>query len=128
MRYLLDTHALIWWLNDSKSLSAAARVAIDDGRNDIFVSAASAWEVTTKHRKGTLDSAAGLLPDFSATVERNGLINLPITSTHMVRSSLLQGAHRDPFDRILSAQAILANMVLITVDEKISSFGVSTLW
>ncbi len=128
MRYLLDTHALIWWLNDNKSLSAAARAAMDDGHNDIFVSAASAWEITTKHRKGRLDTATGLLPDSSEAVELNGFINLPITSTHMVRSAMLQGAHRDPFDRILSAQAILEDMVLITVDEKMSSFGAATFW
>ncbi len=128
MRYLLDTHTLIWWLNGSKKLSVTARELITDGQNDIFVSAASAWEIVTKYQKGRLDTALSLLPDFSKSVEDGGFINLPITSTHMVRSALLPGAHRDPFDRILSAQAILENMALITLDEKIPLFGVVTRW
>lgn len=112
----------------NESLSSIARELIDDGQNDIFVSAASAWKITTKYKKGQLETAISLLPDFADAIERNGFINLPITSTHMVRSALLQGDHRDSFDRIPSARGILEDIALITIDKKIADFGVLTRW
>ncbi|WP_454849000.1 type II toxin-antitoxin system VapC family toxin [Rhizobium binxianense] len=128
MKYLLDTHALIWWLNDDARLSAVARELINHPETDIHVSAASAWEITTKHKKGKLPMAINILPNFSAVVEENGFIDLPITSAHMVRSVLLDGEHKDPFDRILAAQSILEDMALISTDEKIPLLGVLTRW
>lgn len=128
MRYLLDTHVLIWWLNDDGHLSSSARELIQDPETDIYVSAASAWEIATKLKKGKLPMAVNVLPDFSAVVEDNGFLDLPITSDHMVRSVLLEGGHNDPFDRILAAQSILEGMALITIDREISSFGIMTRW
>ncbi|MCJ9674110.1 MULTISPECIES: type II toxin-antitoxin system VapC family toxin [unclassified Neorhizobium] len=128
MRYLLDTHALLWWLNDHPDLSSAARELIIDEKNDIYVSVASAWEIATKHKKGKLPTAISVLPNFSEVVQENGFADLPITSAHMVRSVLLPGIHQDPFDRILAAQAIIEDMALISIDEKMAPLGVITRW
>lgn len=128
MKYLLDTHALLWWLSDDEQLSVQARAIIADAENDIYVSAASAWEIATKFAKGRLPTASLILPDFAGVIEQEGFMELPIISAHMVRSALLPGEHRDPFDRILAAQAIIENMALISIDEKIPSLGIMTRW
>ncbi len=128
MKYLLDTHTLIWWLNDDKRLSATASELIQHPETDIHISAVSAWEIATKLQKGKLPMAVNVLPDFSAMVEENGFIDLPITSAHMVRSALIESEHKDPFDRILAAQSILEGMALISVDEKMPSLGIMTRW
>lgn len=128
MKYLLDTHTFIWWLNDDRHLSTTARELIQHPETDIHVSSASAWEIATKLKKGQLPMAINVLPDFSVVVEENGFINLPITSDHMVRSVLLDGEHKDPFDRILAAQSILEGMALISIDRKMPSLGVLTRW
>jgi PIN domain nuclease of toxin-antitoxin system len=128
MKYLLDTHTLLWWLDGDKQLSNDAREIISDPENDIYVSAASAWEIATKYAKGRLPNAPLILPDFAGVTEQEGFIELTINSAHMVRSAMLPGDHRDPFDRILAAQAIIENMALLSIDEKIPSLGVLTRW
>ncbi|MET0171689.1 MAG: type II toxin-antitoxin system VapC family toxin [Agrobacterium vaccinii] len=128
MKYLLDTHALLWWLSDDPQLSQEARAIIANPQNEIYVSAASAWEIATKFSKGHLPTASLLLPDFSGVLHQEGFSELIINSAHMVRSAILPGEHRDPFDRILAAQAIIENMALISLDGKIPSLGVMTRW
>lgn len=128
MKYLLDTHALLWWLNDHERLSSNAREIIADPENDIYVSAASAWEIATKFARGRLPGASVILPDFAGVIEQERFLELPINSAHMVRSAMLPSEHRDPFDRILAAQSILENMALISIDEKIPPLGVMTRW
>jgi PIN domain nuclease of toxin-antitoxin system len=128
MKYLLDTHSLLWWLNDDQQLSKVARDIIGSTDNDIYVSAASAWEIATKFAKGRLPTASLILPDFQGVVHEEGFKELQISSEHMVRSAFLPGAHRDPFDRILAAQSIAENMVLISIDQQIPSLGVTVLW
>jgi PIN domain nuclease of toxin-antitoxin system len=128
MKYLLDTHTLLWWLNGDKGLSLTARQLIEDNQNIIYVSAASAWEIAPKFMKGKLPSAKILLPNFSAIIVAEGLAELSITSAHMVRSALLPSDHRDPFDRILAAQAIIEDMALISLDDKMPALGVLTRW
>lgn len=128
MRYLLDTHTLLWWLNGHAELSLPARAIIEDRQNVIYVSAASAWEIATKFRKGKLPSAGAILPDFASMLLQEGFADLAITSAHMVRSALLPTDHRDPFDRILAAQAIMEDLALISRDEKMPSLGVLTRW
>jgi PIN domain nuclease of toxin-antitoxin system len=128
MKYLLDTHALLWWLADDPQLSETARDAIRSPDNDIYVSAASAWEIATKFAKGRLPSASLLLPDFRSVIEEEGFVELSISSDHMVRSAFLSGEHRDPFDRILAAQSIIEDMALISIDPQIQPLGVSTHW
>jgi PIN domain nuclease of toxin-antitoxin system len=124
---LLDTHALLWWLADDDALSSAAGDAIDDPHNEIYVSAASAWEVTTKARLGKLEIGP-LAKGFDLEVRRHGFIPLPITLGHAERAGNLPGPHRDPFDRMLIAQAQAANLVLVSNEEIFDGYGVRRLW
>src|SRR5438876_1205178 len=101
MRLLLDTHALLWWLDGDRSLTRRARTAINDADNTIFVSAASAWEITTKFRLGELPGAAAVAADVAGSVASQGFSSLDITLVHAQRAGRLPGAHRDPFDRML---------------------------
>ena len=128
MRLLLDTHALIWWLAGSTRLSRPARRAIDGSANDVFVSAASAWEITTKFRLGKLPGAAALAADVAGCVERQGFLELPVSLRHAQEAGALPGPHRDPFDRILIAQAIGEAMALVSNERLFKRFGVQLLW
>lgn len=128
MRLLLDTHALLWWLAGDAQLSDAARVAIADGTNVVFVSAASAWEVTTKHRLGKLPGAGPLAVDFAREVRLQGFQALPITLEHGQVAGALVGAHRDPFDRMLVAQAREEKLALVSNESVFDEFGVARVW
>lgn len=128
MRVLLDTHALLWWLAGDKSLSRRARLVIADEDNEIFVSAASAWEVSTKHRVGKLPGAGPLVVDFAREVRQQGFSELPITLDHGQVAGALPGVHRDPFDRILVAQAREEKMALVSNDAVFDAFGVERIW
>ncbi|MBA3673216.1 MAG: type II toxin-antitoxin system VapC family toxin, partial [Gemmatimonadaceae bacterium] len=105
MRLLIDTHALLWWLAGDAQLSGRARDAIADRENMVYVSAASAWEVATKYRLGKLAGAGPLAVDFAREVETQGFTPLDITLAHGQDAGALPGPHRDPFDRMLVAQA-----------------------
>lgn len=126
MRLLLDTHALIWWVADSPLLSAAAREAI--AREEVLVSAASAWELTTKHRLGKLPSAARMAHAFAAEVAAEGFIPLPITLEHAALAGSLDIDHKDPFDRLLIAQARIEGVKLVSNEGLFDGFGVERVW
>jgi PIN domain nuclease of toxin-antitoxin system len=128
LRALLDTHALLWWLSDDPALTRAARKTIADTKNVLIVSAASAWEIATKVRLGRLATAADLVADFSGYVEREGFELLSISGEHGIRAGLLPGPHKDPFDRMLIAQAQAENMPIITNEAVFESYGVRCLW
>lgn len=128
MRYLADTHALIWYLSGSRSLSEPARAAIEDDANEVFVSAASAWEITTKHRLGKLPDVETIAADVEAALVRQGFVPLTISMRHAELSGRLPGPHRDPFDRMLIAQALIENLTLISDEARFDAFGVSRLW
>ena len=128
MRLLLDTHAFIWWIAGNPSLSATAQAAIDDPTNDVFVSAASAWEIATKHRIGKLPDAAALAADVEAAIADQGFAALPITIRHAQLAGSLPGPHRDPFDRMLIAQAILESATLLSNETVFDAHGVNRLW
>ena len=128
MRILLDTHALIWWLSGDAQLSGPARAAIADEANEVFVSAASAWEVTTKHRLGKLPGAGPLALDFAREIRRQAFTALPITLEHGQIAGALVGDHRDPFDRMLIAQAREEKMALVSNEAVFDTFGVTRLW
>ena len=123
MKYLLDTHALIWWLNDSPELSAAARAAVASEANEIYVSAASAWEITTKHRLGKLALADRLAANVEARVLQERFIPLPVTMAHAEAGGRLEAPHKDPFDRLLVAQALTEPMRLLTHDRQIAAYS-----
>ena len=128
MRLLLDTHALIWWLLGDEALSAPAQTAIADRSNDSFVSAASAWEITTKYRIGKLPQAAFLVADVAGIAAGQGFTELPISMRHGQIAGSLPGIHKDPFDRILVAQAIAEDMAIISIDAVLGAYGIVRLW
>ncbi|WP_353198182.1 type II toxin-antitoxin system VapC family toxin [Sandarakinorhabdus sp.] len=128
MRLLLDTHALIWWLLGDDALSRRAREAIADEANDVAVSAASAMEVATKFRIGKLPEAALLAQDFEAIIADQGFIELPISVHHARLAGEMNIAHKDPFDRLLIAQALAEDMVLVSNETLFDSFSVKRLW
>ena len=128
MRLLLDTHALLWWLNDDRQLSAKARKLIGLGSNVVVVSAASAWEIATKVRLGKLDMAAELAADFSNVLAQEGFESLPISVDHALRAGLLPGPHKDPFDRMLIAQAQAEGVPILSSDAVFDGYGVRRVW
>lgn len=128
MRLLLDTHALLWWLDGDPSLAQAARHAIADETNEVFVSAASAWEITTKHRLGKLPGAAAVAADVGGCLASQGFVALPISLAHGERAGALPGPHRDPFDRMLIAQAMLEDLVLVSNEPAFDAYGARRLW
>jgi PIN domain nuclease of toxin-antitoxin system len=128
VRLLLDTHAFLWWLAGDDALSAAARSAIADEGNDIFISAASAWEITTKHRIGKLSGVAAIVADLDRAIADQGFINLPISLRHGQVAGALPGPCREPFDRMLIAQAMLESLVLVSNEQPFDAYGVGRLW
>ena len=128
MQLLLDTHALLWWLLSDRSLSPAARDAIGDPDNSTFVSAASGWEIATKYRIGKLPRAAFLAGDFVRIAGTQGFAELPISIRHGQLAGSLPGIHKDPFDRILIAQAIVSDMTIVSNEELFGAYGVARLW
>ena len=128
MRLLLDTHALIWWLAGDPSLSANANAAIGDPGNEVFVSAASAWEIATKFRIGKLPHAGALARDVGGALANQGFLELPISVQHGQAAGSLRGPHRDPSDRMLLAQATLVDLVLVSNEVVFDRYGVRRLW
>lgn len=128
MRALLDTHALLWWLSDDPALPRAARKLIAETKNTLIVSAASAWEIAIKVRLGKLPTAADLAADFSGLIEREGFESLSISAEHGIRAGLLPGPHKDPFDRMLIAQAQAENIPIVSNEAAFESYGVRRLW
>ncbi|MBA3852900.1 MAG: PIN domain nuclease [Gemmatimonas sp.] len=128
MRVLLDTHALLWWLAGDDKLSTRARRTIADSRHEVFVSAASAWEVATKHRIGKLPGAGPLAVDFAREVRRQGFMSLPISLEQAQVAGALPGDHRDPFDRMLIAQAREERLALVSAESLFDDYGVTRIW
>ena len=128
MRLLLDTHAFFWWLSGNSRLSLPAQQAIADDGNDVMVSAASAWEITTKHRLGKLPGVKALALDITGAIVGQNFTKLPITVEEAARAGALPGPHRDPFDRMLIAQALARDLVLISIDPLFDRYGVHRLW
>ena len=127
MNVLLDTHTLLWFLNGDESLSARARTVIEDIRNQVFVSIASLWEISIKLSLGKLEYKFGLIK-IAQLIEENGFLLLPITFDHTLIVSTLEFIHRDPFDRIITAQAIHEKMVILTKDSNIAQYKAKTSW
>ena len=128
MRLLLDTHAFLWWIVGSSRMPVAVRLAIGDGSNRKLISAASAWEITTKYRLGRLPGAAALANDIAGAIAGEGFEELPVTVEDAARAGLLPGPHRDPFDRMLIAQAMSRDLVLVSVESLFDGYGVRRLW
>ncbi len=128
MRVLLDTHTFLWWVEDSPHLVATARRVIADEANDIVISAASAWEIATKHRLGKLPEAEVIATDVAGCIAEEGFEALAIGVADAERAGRLPGIHRDPFDRILVAQALRHDLAIVSVDTTLDRYGVNRLW
>ena len=123
MRLLLDTHVLLWALTDDSSLTAAARAAIVDGRNRVVVSAVSAWEITIKRSLGKLRAPADLAKEVAA----HRFTPLAVSLEHALAVGALPDLHRDPFDRLLVAQAGVEGLTIVTRDRAIARYDVDVL-
>jgi len=128
MNLLLDTHALLWWLDGDERLSRDARSRVADAKNPVWVSAASAWEVATKVRIGKLPGAVEVAERFVEVVTEQDFRLRSISAEHARRAGLLPGEHRDPFDRMLIAQAQMEDLVLVSNEQLFDRFGVRRLW
>jgi PIN domain nuclease of toxin-antitoxin system len=127
-RYLLDTHALVWWMMGSKQLPAKCRSAIEDEEAVVFASAVSAYEIALKHAVGKLPIGDSLLPGYELDLAAVGLRELPVSTGHALKAGQLDLTHRDPFDRLLIAQALAEDLTLVSNEQVFDSFGIKRLW
>ncbi len=127
MRLLLDTHALLWWLTDDVRLPSDMDPILADETTEVFVSAASAWEIAIKVQSGKLD-AGPLAQDFAVELARQGFMALDITMEHAARAGHLPLHHRDPVDRMLVAQAQAENLHLVSNERIFDRYGVVRVW
>jgi PIN domain nuclease of toxin-antitoxin system len=123
MRLLLDAHALLWWLADDPSLDSNAHDLIADPTNEVIVSAVTVWEIAIKRVIGKLSAPDGL----AAVLERSGFIEAPVTAADAERAGGLEAIHRDPFDRMLVAQAARLRAVVVTRDPVFVRYGLETV-
>ena len=128
MRVLLDTHTLLWWASGNSALSRRATAILSSFESEVFVSAASAWEIATKVRIGKLPGAEAFAAEFPSRVERLGFRELAISIEHAQRAGLLPGTHKDPFDRMLIAQAQAENMPIISNERLFDTYHVRRIW
>ncbi len=128
MRVLLDTHALLWAVLAPRSLSRRASTIIADPGNEILVSAASAWEIATKVRLGKLPGAEALERSFLDVMSSAGYVLLPIDTAAALEAGRFAVEHRDPFDRVLAAQALAENIPILSNDRMLDAFRVQRLW
>lgn len=128
MRFLLDTHTLLWWMTADERLSSMASSLIRKRENDPLVSAVSAWEIATKFRLGRLPAASDLVRNFTADLAARRMAILPMSAEHGLQAGLLPGPHRDPFDRMLIAQALAEEVPILSNDKAFDAYGVRRLW
>jgi PIN domain nuclease of toxin-antitoxin system len=128
MRLLLDTHAFVWWAVDHPRLSPAARTALERLDSEVFVSAASAWELATKVRNGKWPDAADVAAEICQAIKDLGFRELAMTVEHGQRAGSLPGDHKDPFDRMLIAQAQAENLTLVSNERIFDDWHVPRIW
>ncbi len=128
MKYLLDTHTFLWWITDSQHLSQISREIVGDGHSELYWSSASSWEIAIKYNLGRLplpEAPELLIPTELA---KNRIDVLPIFNEHAFKAGQLPMHHRDPFDRLLIAQAQLEGMGIISDDHQMSLYDVDIVW
>jgi PIN domain nuclease of toxin-antitoxin system len=128
VRLLLDTHALLWWFSDDPALPLSCRKLIGQSASSIFVSAVSGWEIATKFRLGKLPSATDLVQDFEGYLARDRFTGLPLSSDHGIRAGMLPGLLKDPFDRMLIAQAEAEKLFIVSNERIFDQYGVRRIW
>src|SRR2546421_6668031 len=127
MRLLLDTHIFIWWADEPERLSSNALAALEDGTNDLILSVVSIWEIQLKIQLGKLKLSQPLIELVESQQETNGLQVLPLELPHVLALDTLPLHHKDPFDRLLIAQSIVADLTLVTADNKLSAYPAKLL-
>lgn len=129
MRLLLDTHALLWVLLDPEKVPEATLDGVRDPATELLVSAASAWEIATKFRLGKLDGARAVVLGYREHLLRLRATELPISSHHALTAGTLTWEHRDPFDRVIAAQAMIESLPVVTADRALAGFpGIHVVW
>jgi PIN domain nuclease of toxin-antitoxin system len=124
MKFLLDTHAFLWFVDESPQLAAHARKLIEDGNNEVQVSIASLWEMAIKVSLSRLQLPAALEPFVTQQLAANDFSLLPIEVSHLGLVASLPFHHRDPFDRLLAAQSLVENIPVISADSRLDSYGI----
>ncbi|TFF27901.1 type II toxin-antitoxin system VapC family toxin [Jiella endophytica] len=125
---LLDSHAFLWWLTADPRLSVNAKSAIDNGETVRHVSAVTAYEIANKVRIGKLELAREIVDTFDEIIAAGRFSRLDITHVHALLAGQMPGTHRDPFDRLLAAQAITGSLAVVSCDTAFDDFGVARLW
>jgi PIN domain nuclease of toxin-antitoxin system len=128
MRVLVDTHTILWAGLAPARIGKRAAAILANKSNEVFVSAVAAWEIATKVRLGKLPGAEVLERDFIESVQEAGYTLLPITAAHALRAGRLPGDHRDPFDRMIAAQALAEDIPILSIDKSLDVFGITRIW
>ncbi|MSP00139.1 MAG: type II toxin-antitoxin system VapC family toxin [Acetobacteraceae bacterium] len=128
MNLLLDTHTVVWWWTDDPRIPAAARQAIAEAGNIVYVSAVSAWEIATKNRLGKWPGVERIVEEFPALLRKSRFVPLPVSVEHARQAGMLTAAHRDPFDRMLIAQSREEKAMLVSADTAFRALGVDLIW
>ena len=127
-RYLLDSHVLLWWWFDPGRLPTEVRLVLINPTSEVFVSAASIWELSLKHHQGKLPELGAVIDDLPGLLQADGFQPLAMSISHGLRAGGYSQPHRDPFDRMLAAQAELERLVLISADQQLANFPCQSLW
>lgn len=125
---LLDSHTLIWWWTDPGPIGLDARVVLEAGVDKVLVSPASVWEIANKQRLGKLTEIEDFEGSYDNLMRENGFESLAITDVHAMLAGAMDGNHRDPFDRMIAAQALVEGLPVLTRDREIAAFGCKVLW
>lgn len=128
MKYLLDTCALLWWWSEPASLSSNALNSIKNPKNEIFISAASAWEIATKHRIGKYPEGKGIIREWYDRIASDRIQEIAINSFHALKAGSIEADHRDPFDRMIASQSLSENIPVITPDPAFTALGAEQIW
>lgn len=128
MRLLLDSNVLVWSLSDRKRLTPRVRRMLEDNQNELFVSRVSVWELSIKVAKGKLTMPGSSVRSLLEQIAETGMTVLPIEDAHILRTETVPHHHRDPFDRILVAQALEGGLTILTSDSEISKYDAPVIW
>ena len=128
MRLLLDTDALLFWWSAPERLPGRVVSLLRDPGNECLVSAASGWEIATKHRIGKFPEGGRIVEQWEERMAEDGFRELPVTTRHALKAGAILGEHRDPFDRMLAAQGVLESVPVVSADTAVADLGAERLW
>lgn len=128
MKVLLDTHTFLWWITDDNRLSSSAREIITNGDNELFLSAAAGWEIAIKAQLGRIKLPKEPHSFIAEQLRLNSIQSIPIHMSHALHIYSLPNHHRDPFDRMIVAQAQLEDLAILTMDSQIARYEIKVIW